>query len=228
MVMIDVLHCMDLGCTQEILGNLFYEALGTVCKGRNKKEQCNELWQRIRDFYTEFDPTTKLQNLTVEMVKQPGKGPKLRAKGAETRHLAAFGVLLSKDLHNFCRDDRTLTMHRVASALFDLYCLFAQQPVDKDAIAEQCRRLCLLYATLSEEAEAKGVKAWLIKPKFHMMMELCEFQVQTFGSPEDFWAYADESFVGFVAEFSSRRGGVANATSSSLGVLSRYRCMSTS
>ena len=78
--------------------------------------------------------------MTVEMLKQPGKAPKLRAKGAETRHLAAFGVLLAKDLHELCGDDRTLTMHKLLAALFDLYCLFAHEAVDKVAMAETCRR----------------------------------------------------------------------------------------
>ena len=64
------------------------------------------------------------------------------------------------------------------------------------------------------------------KRKFHMMCELCECQVEMFGSPEEFWAYADESFVGFVAEFSNKRGGAASASSDSENVLNRFRALS--
>ena len=92
MVMIDVLHCMDLGCSQDICGNVFREAMPVVCSGRSHKAQVHDLWDRIRKYNSEFKPTTVLQGLTVEMVKQRGKSTKFRAKGAETRHLVPFGV----------------------------------------------------------------------------------------------------------------------------------------
>ena len=36
MVMTDVLHCMDLGCSQDILGNIMWEAMPVVCSGRSQ------------------------------------------------------------------------------------------------------------------------------------------------------------------------------------------------
>ena len=226
MVMIDVLHCMDLGCSQDILGNIFWEAMPIVCKGRSQKAQVEDLWGRIRQYYKEFQPTTTLQVLTLEMVRQRGKSPKLRAKGAETRHLVPFGVLVANDLHQQVGTTRSETILKVANSLFELYCLFGTRPVNHKAIAETCNRLCLMYSSLGDGTDVKG-SSWRVKPKFHMMCELCEYQVETFGSPEEFWAYADESFVGFVAEFSCRRGGAANATRTSEHVMDRFRALST-
>ena len=38
-VLIDCLHALDLGVTQDIIANIFWECLGTVCVGRNRKIQ---------------------------------------------------------------------------------------------------------------------------------------------------------------------------------------------
>ena len=224
MVMIDVLHCMDLGCSQDILGNIFWEAMPVVCSGRSHKAQVHDLWDRIRKYNSEFKPTTVLQGLTVEMIKQRGKSPKLRAKGAETRHLVPFGVLLASEMHDILGTTRSETILKVATSLFDLYCLFGAEPVDHKTISDACQRLCLLYASLGDDTEDAHAP-WRLKPKFHMMCELCQYQVEKFGSPEEFWAYADESFVGFVAEFSERRGGAASASTSCEIVLNRFRAL---
>lgn len=219
MVMVDVLHCMDLGVSQDILGNIFSEALDWVCAGTSRKNRVVDLWRRIKQYYKEFQPGTMLQGLTVEMIKQTGKAPKLRAKGAETRHLVPFAVLLAQEIQEIREDSHGNTVLKIASCLFDLYNLFAARPVDYKACTDASRRLCLLFGSLDTH------DSWRVKPKFHMMQELCEFQVEEFGSPEAFWAYADESFVGFVAEFSHKRGGAANATSTCEAVLNRYRAL---
>ena len=35
-VFIDILHCMDLGVAQDILGNVFWEAVETLVEGGNR------------------------------------------------------------------------------------------------------------------------------------------------------------------------------------------------
>ena len=207
------------------MGNIFWEAMPVVCNGRPHKAQIHDLWGRIQKYNKEFNPTTALQGLTVEMVKTNGKSPKLRAKGAETRHLVPFGVVLAADLHQTLGTTRSETILKVATLLFELYCLFSARLVDHRAIADTCHRLCLMYSSLGNGTD--DVQAsWRLKPKFHMMCELCEYQVEVFGSPEEFWAYADESFVGFVAEFSERRGGSANASTACENVMNRFRALS--
>ena len=38
-IMIDVLHSMDFGITQDCLGHLFYDVLDTLCTGRTRVDQ---------------------------------------------------------------------------------------------------------------------------------------------------------------------------------------------
>ena len=48
MVAIDVLHALDLGVTQDMLGNLLWESLDVLfMKGKNKAGKLNLLWLRI-------------------------------------------------------------------------------------------------------------------------------------------------------------------------------------
>ena len=105
--------------------------------------------------------------------------------------------------------------------------MFCQTPLQPCAISRTCRSFTLLYRSLSDEAAEYDDRFWRIKPKLHMMVELCEYQVEDLGcSPEEFWAYRDESFVGFVAEFSERRGGACNPVSKCKQILERYRALS--
>lgn len=226
MVVIDVLHCMDLGCSQDILGNIMWEAMPIVCKGRSHKAQVSDLWERISKYNQEFKPSTVLQGLTLEMIKRQKKSPKLKAKGAETRHLVPFGVLLASEMHEVLKSTHSGSVLKVATLLFDLYCLFSERPPNQSAIGDTCRRLCLLYKSLGSNDPDDTQGPWRLKPKFHMMCELCEHQVSEHGSPEEFWAYADESFVGFVAEFSHKRGGAATASTSSENCLNRFKALS--
>ena len=87
MVCIDVLHALDLGFTQDMLGNLFWEALDTLFKeGKNRGERVKLLLLRMKKWYRMFKPPSQIQKLTEEMLKREKKSPKLKAKGAETRH----------------------------------------------------------------------------------------------------------------------------------------------
>ena len=97
MVCIDVLHALDLGVTQDMLGNLFCESMDTLFKeGRNTGERLNLLWLRLKKWYSLFNPPSQIQKLSEEMVKRDNKGPKLKAKGAETRHMTTTKLKIKK------------------------------------------------------------------------------------------------------------------------------------
>ena len=56
-----------------------------------------QLWLRMRDYYREFQPDSRLQNLKPTMIK--GKNhPKLRAKAGETRSLIPCGRILVEEV----------------------------------------------------------------------------------------------------------------------------------
>ena len=46
-----------------------------------------------------------------------------------------------------------------------------------------------------------------LKPKAHLLQELIEYQAPEMGNPRDLWCYRDDSWCGFWARASRRRGG---------------------
>ena len=71
---IDWLHCCDMGCAADWIGNLFW-LLQTKYPGGNVKERVRQLWMDIDAAYKRDDD--RLQNLTDKMIKQEKKAPKL-------------------------------------------------------------------------------------------------------------------------------------------------------
>ena len=227
MIIIDALHCMDLGVSQDCLGNLFYEAQRSLCDGRSIKKRVKQLWEMVRDYYKVSRPMSQIQALTVPMIKQNKKGPKLRLKGAETRGLIAFGAELSAALDKKENTAHSSTVHGLFTSLFDMYMHMANEDWDASGAATCCRQFCLLYSALTAEADREhgdNTLLWRQKPKVHMLEELFEFQGREMdSSPADFWCYRDEDFVGWVATFAGSRGGPNRCVTNTTRALQRYR-----
>lgn len=224
-IVLDWLHIVDLGVSQDLVGNLFHElVLQDHLPGNNKKERLTSLWSRIKSFYKEFQVPVRLGELTLEMFEKSNKSPKLRAKGGETRHLIPFCALLTAELAH-------VSPHwKAVATIFDLLLscakIAATAPFDVQGLATTSRKLCVLWRSLATEAEASGdSQGWRLKPKVHLFQELCEYKAGVFGSPEHFWTYADESFCGFMAKVAKRRGGQNNPHTIPERLLQRYRAM---
>ena len=101
-ITIDVLHALDLGCSQDIVGNLIFAYIESgCCPGPNRDARVAAVWGKLKAHYTTLKTPNRLQNLTTDMIKQPKKGPKLRAKGAEQGTLYPL----------LCSSPRRCTMH---------------------------------------------------------------------------------------------------------------------
>ena len=51
-IIIGFLHCHDLGVTQDILGNICWEAVNWLgLPGSTIAQRCNELWNILLDYY---------------------------------------------------------------------------------------------------------------------------------------------------------------------------------
>ena len=159
------------------------------------------------------------------MIKRDQKAPKLKAKGAETRHLLPFGLQLARELYDRHKTRHCKTVLQAVSHMMDFYMNMASDDFDPDAATESCNAFCLLYKALSTEADRAGKRAWWMKPKLHMFQELAEFATHELGNPAEFWNYKDEDFMGLVAGIAFRRGGAVNVTSTSTQVLNRYRVL---
>ena len=72
---------------------------------------------------------------------------------------------------------------------------------------------------LNQHYESQGdAKSWRLKPKSHYLAELARMGC----NPSNSWTYKDESFGGFAAELSRRRGGALTMLSVSRQLLSQY------
>jgi hypothetical protein len=98
-------------------------------------------------------------------------------------------------------------------------------PFPAELAAAECQLFCDKYLALNLEAEARGrPKHWKMKPKFHLIQELLQYDcLRTQQSPRLSWTYADESWGGVVAKIAARRGGFKNAAGVGLIVMQRYR-----
>lgn len=219
--LIDWLHTCDLGVGADALGNVFHEVV-QLLPGANRDRQVACLWQRMLAYYKEHKPTSRLQALTPAMIKAQGKGPKLRAKAAECRHLLPFGAALAQEFN-----DGSLHRSTVATMMANLLevakCI-GEKPYDAVKAASHCRQFCLLYVALEKEATAQGKdKAWRCKPKLHLFQEMVEFTGLDRGSPSNFWTYLDESWGGWLAKAGHRRGGAFSAGQTAANLLQRFR-----
>ena len=160
------------------------------------------------------------------MIKQPGKGPKLRSKGAECRGLVPFGFELATEMQAKDPSELNLTMLRMMTQLLAYYDLLSNSDYPAELAGQLCRECCLYYKALSDRAKrvhGDDTKRWTVSPKFHMWQEVSEFQTKDLGSPRDFWCYKDEDFVGWVGSLAFSRGGPTGCKVVAQRLIDRYR-----
>lgn len=222
-ILIDWLHAVDLGVGQTVIGNLFNE----VCEllpGSTRKERVDALWLKIKAWYKIHKPSSRLDNLTVEMIKQPGKKPKLRSKAGECRYLIPFAAELAKEFDDGSCHRNTVNM--LLQSFLEMSNCLNTEPYDHQKAAAACNKVCRLHVALEQLSRANGDDlSWCCKPKLHMMEELICFVGPEFGSPRHFWTYQDESWGSWLANAAIRRGGPKYAASCALNLLQRYRAV---
>ena len=90
---------------------------------------------------------------------------------------------------------------------------------DGTVLADNSRKFCVLYSALESTVGATCPR-WRMKPKTHLMQELCEMHTH---NPSSNWLYRDEDFGGSMAAFARRRGGPARPAVVSACVLMKFR-----
>ena len=229
MVTIDVLHCLDLGVSQDLIGNVMWEFIehGFV-EGSSREKRVKELFKLLKKHQKTVDSSNKLQGLTVEMIKQDKKPPKLRAKGGETRSLMTFALEMSITMHQNLQTEHSNAVLQCVSGHMEFYLLMGVEPYKPDLASAACQKFCTFYNALSKEAQDSHGNDlfWRIKPKFHMYQELAQYQTFVLGDPKLFWTYKDEDFVGWVAKLARTEGGPKQAATVATNVLQQYGALS--
>jgi len=98
-VTIDVLHALDLGFSQDLIGNVVWEYSEHFAAGGTQSQRMAYVFVKLKEHYMKMRTTNRLQALTVEMVRsEASKSPKMRTKGAETRNLVPFAVEIAMEM----------------------------------------------------------------------------------------------------------------------------------
>jgi hypothetical protein len=225
-VVLDWLHVVDLGVGADVLGCFFWELIARpgLLQGATQACRVKTLFSVIKAWYKINKPASCLSDLTLTMIKGPkaNSKPKLRCKGGECRYLIPFACEYSASFINIDRHWRMV--HDMFALLFSLQKAVSDADYEAAAASSLCRRFCILYAALGAAAVAQNTPSlWQFKPKVHLLEEMVEYQSFQHGSPKHFWCYRDESWCGWWAKASKRRGGANLAASTALRLLTRFR-----
>ena len=128
MICIDMLHAVDLGIAQEIVGNIFWEALGSFAPGKNHKLQVAELERKLKAHYSSMKTRNRIGHLTKDMIRRDGKALRLVAKGAKTKHVVPFALEIAVALHAAKGDEHSYKVLQCVSGLLDFYMCSAMKP----------------------------------------------------------------------------------------------------
>jgi len=235
-LVVDSMHSADLGCFCDALGSIFYNEV--YCKGYypNKEEGIKALNKQLDKYYRDHPEhkTSKVTPLTLQQIKgKDSPYPVLKAKAAQVRHLAEFGLLLAtKHLHGrgaqpesglpaqsawtLPRQHRLRT--RVQEHLRLQHDMFAgmvrysaacqadhfDATVCRESMLYFLKSLSSLHFLWRDRCENPNNQPFALRPKSHCLQHLVQDHIITFGSPSQFWCYRDEDFCGAVKSICSK------------------------
>jgi hypothetical protein len=227
---VDAMHACDLGTFQDAVGSLLW--LEITHKGwyRSKVAGLAQLNQSLNNYYaanrhlglSSITPLTQSQILA----KSPGY-PFLKAKAAQTRHLAQFCLVLAQRHRTGTADRAPFRFgagHRLAAhtarhggllvELFEGFLGFTTSCSASPFQVIDCRvsmykylqalkGLHDLWRTDAPPAQHNRLP-FHIRQKCHLAQHLVHEKIQAYGSPSDFWCYRDEDFVGVIKSIASK------------------------
>lgn len=213
---IDWLHTIDQGTAADYLGNFMYLLCCSKMPGADHKKRVSSLFLDIMQFYEVCPQDSQLQYLTVGMIRVGSKSPHLNCKAAVARNLIPWAVLAGERYLD-SSDAFESTVKQCGLELQGCYRCLSQSTFNAATLEEHCRKFAVLLVALESASVDKAL--WHVKPKIHLMQELCETQE---GCPSTSWVYRDEDFGGSVAALSQHRGGAKNPHSVAKALLQRF------
>ena len=216
----DWLHSMDQGVTADFLGNFLLWTLLPKMAGCNQAEKIKSLFVLIETFYAENPVQQKYNNLTIKMLQKKNSAPpKLRGRASEVKGLVPFAKQAAEA---FCNNNDPVedTVIVAAKHLCNLYqIVFSKEQFDAQAMKAESFKLRTLLRALETFHSGAGGNKWRLKPKLHLMEEICEKQSDC---PIDHATYRDEDWGGAMARWAKRRAGYNSVASTSRNVLTKF------
>ena len=193
-LMIDVLHCVDLGVFAHLVAKIFCEVLSLNIWGTTQEANCLGLEAAMKAHYKKLKITNQFRGrLTIDRIKTSSDWPKLKGQGATVRSLGSFALCLARE---YLQERHVLLCQLMVRfyEVLDTERLYLSTAARRE-IAEIGQVFCRTYNILSAEAFDAQLKLWKSSPKLHMFLHLCEWQAQD-SNPRASWCYADEDLVG--------------------------------
>lgn len=222
LVLVDWLHCCDLGVAADVLGNVLLEMVDAMDSQDSRDIKMSKLWKSILETYKERNVghDMRFPYLKLKSFLQPGKSPKLKGKGSHIRGLVPVLTQLS-DQYLQAKDFHIQTVKSCLIYLNKCY----QELGDFSAVRfeDSATRMAILYCSLEREQMDMDVyKRWKVKPKLHLFMELAFHICKERGNPSKFWTYKDETHGGHLREIAKSKGGKNSSSSSAYRMLTRF------
>ena len=151
--------------------------------------------------------------------KKNSAPPKLRGRASEVKGLVPFAKQAAEA---FCNNNDPVedTVIVAAKHLCNLYqIVFSKEQFDAQAMKAESFKLRTLLRALETFHSGAGGNKWRLKPKLHLMEEICEKQSDC---PIDHATYRDEDWGGAMARWAKRRAGYNSVASTSRNVLTKF------
>jgi hypothetical protein len=219
-ILVDSMHAGDLGTFADALGSLFFLEIRNRDMYPNQAAGLQALNADLNKYYKAHPSLSKITPLALTQIIAPTPGyPFLKAKAAQVRHLAEFGLVLANrqkygdSEHRAYRFGPSHFLANHTAAHLDLLVAtfqgltryqrsLAAEPFDPDA-CQAAMHLYLqsmsgLYSLWRNHCPAAhvGQQPFNVRPKAHMLQHQVQDQIRDYGSPAEFWCYRDEDFVG--------------------------------
>ena len=227
-VCVDSMHCADLGTFADALGSLFFMEIDCKLWYRNRALGLKHLNDELDKFYSahQVDSLARVSPIKMTQIISSDPGyPFLKAKAAQTRHLAKFGLALAHrhrsgdsaflpfcfpsghHLEPVCNEylEHLVKMFEGLATYCDslMETPFSEQKC-KDAMYQYLQALEVLHKLFRRVPGPHANLPFNVRPKAHMCQHLVEETVPVHGTPAGFWCYRDEDFVGLVKYIASK------------------------
>jgi hypothetical protein len=226
---IDSMHSADLGCFADALGSLLHLEVGNQQWYPSRERGLVQLNIALRDFYraNRHKNLSSLYPLQMTQIVATGKCPFLKAKAAQVRHLAEFGLILAnRHKHGgpehapfLFKDNFRLSGHTAVYldhlvSMFGGMVNYLRSLSASPFLEEPCKHgmmqflsslaaLNQLWARDVDEARQMTLPFHL-RQKAHMLEHMVLDQIARYGSPALSWCYRDEDFVGSVKSIAAK------------------------
>ena len=198
----DILHGLDLGPTQHVLGNCLEDLVQKQELGASAEARVRAIWARAVQIYRELGIENRLPHLELGTFRHAKDYPRLRGKGNESRHFLPVvnQLLLEMDQSNtqYCAKRQEML-----NSLLRFYAIVDETGFFLTEAAAEEGKLMIMkflqnYTWLAKRAIQSGQLRWQITIKMHYLVHAAG--LLRWSNLRHSSTYPGEAFVGKAAK----------------------------